>query len=188
MTSQRTRRAPRRTLEVRTVAIDELHEDPGNARTHDGKNLAAIRESLLRFGQVEPLVVIRGGRVIGGNGRLRVMRQLGWRTVQVVQFRGTRRDATALAVALNRSAELADWDADQLQRTLAELGEHELLGFEAEDLAELLGDPEQKPQRVRESSHQVIALCRDAEQQLEVQQLLGDAGVACRVVTLGDDR
>ena len=63
----------------RRVPLAELHPDPGNARAHNERNLAAIRDSLLRFQQAEPLVVQKStGRVIGGNGRLAAMRELGW--------------------------------------------------------------------------------------------------------------
>lgn len=62
-------------LTVRRVALATLREDPGNVRRHSAKNRAAIRDSLRAFGQVEPLVVQAGsGLVIGGNGRLSVVR------------------------------------------------------------------------------------------------------------------
>ena len=58
-------------LTIRRVPLGDLHQDPANARAHDARNLEAIRASLARFGQAEPLVVQAGsGRVIGGNGRL----------------------------------------------------------------------------------------------------------------------
>lgn len=66
-------------LEIRRVPLDELHQDPSNARLHDARNLDSICASLQRFGQAEPLVVQRGsGRVVGGNGRLEAMKSLGW--------------------------------------------------------------------------------------------------------------
>ena len=44
-------------LVIKRVAISSLHPDPANARTHNERNLDAIRASLARFGQAEPLVV-----------------------------------------------------------------------------------------------------------------------------------
>ena len=64
-------------LATRRVRLASLAEDPLNARTHDSRNLAGIRSSLQTFGQREPLVV-RDGVVVGGNARLRAMRELGW--------------------------------------------------------------------------------------------------------------
>ena len=63
-----------KTLAIKRVPLDSLHLDPSNARTHGTENLEAIKGSLLRFGQAEPLVVqARSRRVIGGNGRLVAM-------------------------------------------------------------------------------------------------------------------
>ncbi|MCC7169271.1 MAG: hypothetical protein IT459_02385, partial [Planctomycetes bacterium] len=59
-----------RTLTIQRVPIDSLHLDPANARAHGDKNLDAIKGSLARFGQAEPLVVQAGTRrIVGGNGR-----------------------------------------------------------------------------------------------------------------------
>ncbi len=56
-------------LAIQRVPLDALHLDPANARVHDDVNLDAIKASLTRFGQAEPLVVHKStGRVIGGNG------------------------------------------------------------------------------------------------------------------------
>ena len=102
-------------LAIRRVPIDSLHNDPANARAHDERNLDAITASLKRFGQAEPLVVHGPtGRVIGGNGRLVAMRKLGWTEVDVVQLEVDDLEATALGIALNRTAELATWDDQAL--------------------------------------------------------------------------
>ena len=66
-------------LAIERVPLESLHLDPANARAHGGRNLDSIGDSLKRFGQTEPLIVQgTSGRVIGGNGRLSVMRKLGW--------------------------------------------------------------------------------------------------------------
>jgi ParB-like chromosome segregation protein Spo0J len=60
------------------MPLADLHLDASNARQHNERNLEAIKGSLARFAQVEPLVVQKStGRVIGGNGRLVAMRALG---------------------------------------------------------------------------------------------------------------
>ena len=95
-------------LTIRRVPLDALHLDAANGRSHDERNLGVIMGSLARFGQAEPLVVHQGsGRVIGGNGRLVAMRELGWGECDVVELPLGELEATALGIALNRSAELA---------------------------------------------------------------------------------
>jgi ParB-like chromosome segregation protein Spo0J len=66
-------------MNIKSVPLELLHLDPSNVRTHDARNLEAITASLKHFGQAEPLVVQqRTGRVIGGNGLLHAMKQIGW--------------------------------------------------------------------------------------------------------------
>jgi len=104
-------------LIVSEVSIDKLQEDPDNARIHSRRLIDVVKASLEEFGQVEPLVV-HEGIVIGGNGRLKGMRELGWKKVSVHEFKGTKNQAIALALTLNRSAQFAEWDLDQLQTSL----------------------------------------------------------------------
>lgn len=107
--------------QARWVSLDELHEDPANVRKHGDRNRAAVRASLSEFGQVEPLVVQAGtGRVLGGNCRLAELRALGQTEALVLEVAVEGSDATRLALALNRSAELAEWSAD-LGQLLAEV-------------------------------------------------------------------
>lgn len=135
-------------MKIKTVDESTLTLDPDNARLHPKANLDAIQASLERFGQVVPIVV-REGVVVGGNGTLTAIRALGWSDVKVVEFEGTPEAARALAVALNRSAELAVWDKEALARTVAELSDDfdsAVMGFTTKELKALL--PELVPPEV----------------------------------------
>jgi len=108
--------------EPRFIPLSELHEDPANVRKHGDRNKASVRASILEFGQVETLVVQRGtGRVLGGNCRLGELRALGRDGAWCMEVDVDGIDATRLALALNRTAELAEWDHDALGRLLADL-------------------------------------------------------------------
>jgi len=130
----------------RRVPLSELHQDPGNVRAHGERNMAAIRDSLRRFGQAEPLVVQKGtGRVIGGNGRLAAMQSLGWTECDIVEVELDDRKARALGLALNRTAELAEWNMQALATVLQELQVDDDLdgvGFTNEDIDALIADIE----------------------------------------------
>lgn len=130
-------------LAIDRVPLSSLVLDPANARSHPDRNLDAIGDSLRSFGQVEPLVVQRGtGRVIGGNGRLAVMRREGQTHADVVYLDIDDHAATRLGIALNRTAELAEWDKETLASLLDGMGEADLLttGFDADSLKDLLAD------------------------------------------------
>lgn len=183
-------------LTIKRVALGELHHDPANVRTHDERNLSAIAGSLKQFGQVEPLVVEKGtGKVIGGNGRMEAMRVLGWTHADVVEVDLSPTMATALGIALNRTAELATWDygglADLFRSLQAEdfdLGsigwaEHELAPLlaaefsteEPDDDASQFGKDTQSGNSVKVTREQREIFDRAAER---VRELAGDKSVA----------
>lgn len=107
-----------------SVRLSEIAPDPANERTHSRQNLDAIRASLTRYGQREPLVVNRRtGLIEAGHGRYVVMQELGWEYAAVVLVDEDEKAASGYRVAANRSAELAEWDDARLLKTLAELGD-----------------------------------------------------------------
>lgn len=159
-------------LETKLLPLGILHADVANARTHDARNLLAIKESLARFGQVSPLVVQKDThRVIGGNGRLQVMRDVGWRNALCALVDCTDSEATALSIALNRSAELASWDDDVLATLLGDLQRQDIdlgvLGFTSDEMDKIMqaqepGDDE-PPKGVEITSQYLVMIRCDSE-------------------------
>ena len=139
--AQPTLTGPPPRMNLRRARLAELHPDPANARKHDGRNLDAISASLKQFGQVEPLVVQKStGKVIGGNGRLEVLRRAGETECDIVEVDVDDVQAAALGIALNRTSELAEWNDEALAKLLRSLPEDAFAatGFDADDLGELL--------------------------------------------------
>lgn len=132
-------------METVRVPLELLEPDPHNARSHPDHNLDAVKKSLEAFGQVEPLVVQSStSRVIGGNARLACMLELGWIEADVVMVDLDDDQAKALGVALNRTAELAEWNEHNLGQIISELRSTgfeniELLGFGQRELDDLEG-------------------------------------------------
>ena len=108
-------------METQRISIAELACDPANVRAHDAKNLDAIKGSLQRFGQQKPIVVDEKGIVIAGNGTLTAARALGWDAINIVRTELAGAEATAYAIADNRTAELAEWDDEALAKQLSAL-------------------------------------------------------------------
>lgn len=131
-------------LTIRRVPLASLHADPSNARAHGEKNLEAIKASLARFGQAEPLVVQKStARIVGGNGRLVAMKSLGWTECDVVELDIDDLQATALGIALNRTGELAEWDLPALGKILEHLQDAHALdgvGFSEKEIGKLLDE------------------------------------------------
>ncbi|MBL8803695.1 MAG: ParB N-terminal domain-containing protein [Planctomycetes bacterium] len=80
------------------MPLSALTLGPANARAHSARNLDTFKGSLARFGQVEPLFVLKGaGRVIGGNDRLVAVRALGWSECDIVEVASQRSSRRMLA-------------------------------------------------------------------------------------------
>ncbi len=181
-------------MQVETVPLASLVEDPANARKHAPKNLEAIKGSLAKFGQQKLIVVGQNNVVIAGNGTLRAARALGWDSIDINRSDLEGTEAMAFALADNRAGELAEWDAEILGDTLKGLLDVEFdlssIGFDSDDLAKMLGteepkegltDDDQIPEHVETrsqpgdlwilGSHRV--LCGDSTDVLAVERLMG---------------
>lgn len=129
-------------MQTQRVKIDTLTLDPANVRRHPAKNLDTIKASLTRFGQQRPVLVNGKGIIIAGNGTVMAAKALGWDHVNIVRTELEGSEATAYAIADNRTAELAEWDDDALAQQLAalQIQDEELAraaGFDAKEIAAL---------------------------------------------------
>jgi 16S rRNA G966 N2-methylase RsmD len=178
------------TLRTETVKINSLSLDPTNARRHDAKNLAAIEGSLKLFGQRKPIVVTGANIVVAGNGTLEAAKSLGWEEIAIVRtpIDWTPEQVKAYALADNRTAELAEWDAKVLADQLIELDavgwDVAEFGFEpmeppsdSED-DEPLSFDEDKPTRAKIGDHWKVGnqhiLCKDSLDKKTYQNIKAD--------------
>jgi hypothetical protein len=126
-------------MKLITTKITELSLDPSNVRKHSRRNLDAIKASLRKFGQQKPIVVDAKGIVLAGNGTLTAAQELGWTEIQIVRTELAGVEATAFAIADNRTAELAEWEEDKLSQVLQSLKveDADLLAATGYDAAEV---------------------------------------------------
>jgi ParB family transcriptional regulator, chromosome partitioning protein len=112
-------------MKLETLRIQDLVTDPNNARSHNEKNLDAIKGSLSRFGQRKPIVIGVDNVVVAGNGTLAAAKLLGWKEIAVVRVPEdwTAQQAEAFALADNRTAELAEWNQQVLSAQILSLSE-----------------------------------------------------------------
>lgn len=129
-------------LEVEWVHIDKVFGSPSNPRINEAA-VDPVAASLRRFGWRQPVVAKRSGEVIAGNTRLKAATKLGMAQVPVVWFDGPDIEATAYAIADNRTHEFSEWDEPALAKLLEELRAEDAfdgVGYTDSDLDELLAD------------------------------------------------
>jgi ParB-like chromosome segregation protein Spo0J len=172
-------------MQVETVDISSISPDPANARKHNERNLEAIKSSLRRFGQQKPIVVDSQNVVRAGNGTLAAAKELEWKTIAIVRSELPLVELTAFSIADNRTAELAEWDAEVLGM-LAAAGELDDLGFDADELKKLTGESnaDSGKELALTETFEVVVQCGDEAQQKEIYQRLTGEGLSCRLFTL----
>jgi DNA modification methylase len=167
-------------MKTERVPIDSVQFDPANVRRHGEKNLATIKASLARFGQQKPLVVDADGVVRAGNGTLAAAKALGWKEVTIVRTDLRGAEATAYAIADNRTAELAEWDDDALAQTLAALQIEDddlaiATGFDLSEIDRLTAPTEVEEDEVPEPPAEPVTKAGDLWLLGEHRLLCGDS-------------
>jgi ParB-like chromosome segregation protein Spo0J len=172
-------------MTIETVAIETLSLDPANVRRHSARNQAAIAASLRRFGQQKPIVVDRRNVVRAGNGTLAAAQSLGWKEIRIIRTDLDGSEATAFAIADNRTAELAEWDDAALAEQLAALKEEDFdladMGFKDKELERLLGQGGDENE-AGDEQWLVVVTCRDEADQLALIEQLQSAERECRAL------
>lgn len=108
-------------MRVRKVSVDDLTLDPENVNRHTAESIRRLAELLEAHGQQLPIVVSPDLTVVVGNGRLMAARQLGWKTIKVVETNLSGPQLRAFAIADNRSAGFSSFDEAALARALIDL-------------------------------------------------------------------
>lgn len=127
--------------------VGDLVEWEANPRQLTEKQAEDLRESLHRFGYVEPVAIDTDGKIVGGHQRRRML--LDAATVApdtLIDVRVPNRplsddEFVELAIRLNRNT--GEWDFDKLGN---EFDGTDLIdwGFRAEELVGDFGDPKEK--------------------------------------------
>lgn len=176
------------TLTTQMVPTENLRPYRRNPRRGD---IPAIAESLRVNGQYRPIVVNRRTmEVLAGNHTLRAAKEIGWAKIAATFVDCTEEQAKRIALADNRTNDLASYDAEALVELLGELPDLDGTGYDQEALDALLDqlDPEPlveeevpplspKPRTrpgdfYRLGDHRL--LCGDARDAAAYGRLLGD--------------
>jgi DNA modification methylase len=100
-----------------------------------------IKNSILHFGYIDPIIVNKDGTIIGGHQRYKVLNELGYKEIEVVMLDLSKDEEKALNIALNKIS--GEWDMEQLGALLSELqgaGLSDLTGFDPAEISAILGE------------------------------------------------
>lgn len=137
------------TMEIKELSLKELKPAAYNPRKKlkkGDKEYEKIKQSLLKFGYVDPIIVNEDLTVIGGHQRLTVLKDLDYETAKCVIVNLPKEDEKALNIALNKIT--AQWDETLLADLLLDLQESDfnldLTGFEPPEIDNILSNVHDK--------------------------------------------
>ena len=137
------------TMEIKELSLKELKPAAYNPRKKlkkGDKEYEKIKQSLLKFGYVDPIIVNEDLTVIGGHQRLTVLKDLDYETAKCVIVNLPKEDEKALNIALNKIT--GQWDEALLADLLLDLQESDfsldLTGFEPPEIDNILSNVHDK--------------------------------------------
>jgi prophage lambdaW4, DNA methylase len=137
------------TMEIKELPLKELKPAAYNPRKKlkkGDKEYEKIKQSLLKFGYVDPIIVNEDLTVIGGHQRLTVLKDLDYETAKCVIVKLSKEDEKALNIALNKIT--GQWDNALLADLLLDLQESDfnldLTGFEPPEIDNILSNVHDK--------------------------------------------
>jgi len=105
-------------MNIKTYKITDLTEFEGNYNKHSGIQIEHLKRSLSDFNQVKN-VVIWNNQIVCGNGLIMAAKELGWQEINALDVSHlTKKQAKALLIADNKTAEMAIPDIDLLSALL----------------------------------------------------------------------
>lgn len=136
-------------MEIKELPLKELKPAAYNPRKKlkkGDKEYEKIKQSLLKFGYVDPILVNEDLTVIGGHQRLTVLKDLDYETAKCVIVDLPKEDEKALNIALNKIT--GQWDEALLADLLLDLQESDfnldLTGFEPPEIDDILSNVHDK--------------------------------------------
>ena len=170
------------------ASISDLRSDHKNARKRTDRSAALIKESITRYGAARSIVIDEENRILAGNGTIEGAKAAGIKNVRIIETDGdeiiavkrtglTEDQKIGLALADNRTSDLSEWDKEMLHQ-LSE--DHDITPwFEAEDLAEIMGEVEVIPAEGLTDADDVPEVPEEPVTKLGDVWLLGNHRVMC---------
>ncbi|MGY6550480.1 MAG: DNA modification methylase [Erythrobacter sp.] len=131
-------------LRMREVALSELSPSPHRSRRLTAEHVERLMASISDLGFTMPILV-RESEIVDGHVRVEAARRLSLSYVPAIEISHlSSAEIRKLRLTLNRTAEMGEWDLDQLRVEIADLIDLDVdlssTGFSAQDLDIILLD------------------------------------------------
>ena len=134
-------------LTIQRIPIKKLKPAEYNPRKDlqpEDKEYQKIKESIIEYGCVLPLVVNKDMTVIGGHQRLKVLKDLGYTEIECVVVDFDKNKEKSCNIILNNENVSGKWDFAKLENVINELAQEEYdlskTGLNDEEIEDLINE------------------------------------------------
>jgi len=99
--------------ETKLEYLDNIFEDKSNPNVMSKEQLSALKESMLKYGAIVPIIINQDNLIIDGHQRKQVAEELGLKQYPCVKINTTKLDAKLLKQILNKLKGTHDLTKDQ---------------------------------------------------------------------------
>lgn len=109
-------------MKIKQIPLNDIREYENNAKIHTDEQIQAVKNSILKFGIQQPLVVDENNVLIIGHCRYRAAQEAGLETFPCVVLKISKEKANALRIIDNKTNE-SEWDYSSLSEELQKLAD-----------------------------------------------------------------
>lgn len=147
-------------VQLKYLNINELKENPHNARKHPQKQLQKLAANIKRFDFLVPAIIDKDNIILSGHARVEAAKMAGLKEVPTIKVEHlSKEQARAFAISDNRLSQDSSWDMDKLKAEFEFLSNYDIelsfTGFETPEIDWVLGD--EKPKASKEDEVEDIS-------------------------------
>jgi len=162
--------------------ISDLIPAPYNPRQSTAKQEKHLKESLEKFGLVEPIIFNKQtGYIVGGHFRVRELKKLGIKEIECVIVDLNEADEKELNIRLNANTGGWDWDTLANDWDVVDL---EAWGLDIPQFDEGNDEDLEDLSDKIKSMFKIEVICKDEQEQEKTYNKLIEQNYECRLLTL----
>jgi ParB-like chromosome segregation protein Spo0J len=127
-------------MQIQKININEIKPYPNNVKLHPEEHIAQIMNSILEFGNNDPIAIDENNVIVEGHGRLEALKKIGYEEIEIIRLSHlTEEQKKAYIIAHNKLTMNTDFDLEKLNKELQSLSEdfQDLTGFTDEEISEI---------------------------------------------------
>ena len=171
------------------MSIDKIIPYENNAKLHPQEQIDQIKQSILEFGNNDPIAIDKNNVIIEGHGRLLALKELGYKEVEVIKLEHlTEEQRKAYTLIHNKLTMNTDFDLDILQEELDKIMDIDMSyydfeldidienpaeedNYDVDEVLEKIEEPKTKSGDIYKLGNHVL-MCGDSTSEKDVEKLM----------------